>query len=881
MSSSSVAVSLVATVLLAASVAEAAGVTGVSSERRRGGRRRRDLVGMAPRIVGGDATPVGRYPYLASLSDLSHPTSPYTPPAHKCTGTLIAPDVVLTGAHCLRAFNVIELGRYDLDDMSLSPLPPSEDFERHWVEAKVPHPSYVDLPDEYAFDVAVVKLYGVASPFISPVALNRDPAVPADAGMSLHAAGWGVYDHTSDVPSDIPFDVELKYVPNDVCRAAEGELKSGGGALSYENYIVPSMMCAWDSGEGVCQGDSGGPLLIASEELRGAFPEEFEGTIEVALDPVSGEFESSDAAAFEGACVAFLETALSGAAPAEEGGGGGGAGAGAPKYILCEVTARNWTAPSLVLTVDVKGEFDPPSEDHSWEGFDIAQRAADALDSAGADFLQLISLLSWDQNVTFYDSVEVLTATPSSDRRRGRSRRRASDDDRDVQVGVVAFGFECGHEDFPGAYTRVSSVLDFIEENVCALSGYVPDDIDCSKYGGAAKSTSGDEQLSESEDNITVSVELSLGWFPPFIGFLIDGMDDGKVYAYFQPGSFAVAEGVAVEYVQLPRNKRYRFVHLTSKRLPPNSHVRVNRTAATGEDLPDEVLIDADTSDNEFDKRIPFILGSMPTASPTPVTARPTAGPSAAPFVTLVLSFDYYTEQTGWAIRLLRRATAKDEDSGEWTWDAVSGAGTTDVIDYRSIGHYEGSEALTPVVERIYLPHSTDGAENVEYELKIYDSGGDGMCCSFLEGWYRLYAGPAPFENGGDAGRLLLEGGQFDVSQEASAFLASDVEPPVEVPPPVTTAPTEASTTPSPVAGGDAALDSSSPSPPFFLEPTAAPSSSLSPSQATDPSAQPVLGTESPSTATGDAGSRSGAFASMVAPKIALLLVPSVLTLLV
>ena len=45
------------------------------------------------RIVNGqDANPIDRYPYFVSLVDRTY--------THRCGGTLIAPDVVLTAAHC-------------------------------------------------------------------------------------------------------------------------------------------------------------------------------------------------------------------------------------------------------------------------------------------------------------------------------------------------------------------------------------------------------------------------------------------------------------------------------------------------------------------------------------------------------------------------------------------------------------------------------------------------------------------------------------------------------------------------------------------------------------------------------------------------------------
>ena len=40
-----------------------------------------------------------------------------------------------------------------------------------------------------------------------------------------------------------------------------------------------------------------------------------------------------------------------------------------------------------------------------------------------------------------------------------------------VQVGIVSWGIGCGFKAFPGVYTRVSEVADWVKETVCARKG--------------------------------------------------------------------------------------------------------------------------------------------------------------------------------------------------------------------------------------------------------------------------------------------------------------------------------------------------------------------------------------------------------------------------
>ena len=212
-------------------------------------------------IVGGTEATLGRYAYSASLSiegDFK---------THLCGGSLIAPDIVLTVAHCASwpgPYQRVDIDQHNLDD---------RDEEHEYLFAREPilHPQHVLLPDEFAYDFAIVRLYGAAQ--TPPVRLNRDPAVPSKQGEPLTVFGWGFLD--DDIPSNmvkspVLLETEIGYVPNDVCIDLEGIDPKTQKLFSYgERYVQDETMCAHHPDRGSCLGDSGSPLIIRGNAAAG------------------------------------------------------------------------------------------------------------------------------------------------------------------------------------------------------------------------------------------------------------------------------------------------------------------------------------------------------------------------------------------------------------------------------------------------------------------------------------------------------------------------------------------------------------------------------------------------------------------------------------
>ena len=77
-----------------------------SSTSLRGGHKHRDLnLFEDTRIINGEEATEGRYSYAVSLQDKW---------GHFCGGSLIAPDVVLSAAHCAGGEYTVVIGRHNL-----------------------------------------------------------------------------------------------------------------------------------------------------------------------------------------------------------------------------------------------------------------------------------------------------------------------------------------------------------------------------------------------------------------------------------------------------------------------------------------------------------------------------------------------------------------------------------------------------------------------------------------------------------------------------------------------------------------------------------------------------------------------------------------------
>ncbi len=192
-----------------------------------------------PLIVGGSVVNDNRYPWMAALVDSGEPDAST---GQFCGGSLIAPDWVLTAAHCVEDVNAaganVLLGQRNLTD---------NNGERIAVERIIVHPDY--NAQGYP-DIALMQLADAsAAPVISLPSFNN-PA-PNDGEIST-VTGWGQVSENGPATNELR-ESSMPVVDHSTCNSA------------YNNEINrTAMVCAGTpSGDkDSCYGDSGGPLFV-------------------------------------------------------------------------------------------------------------------------------------------------------------------------------------------------------------------------------------------------------------------------------------------------------------------------------------------------------------------------------------------------------------------------------------------------------------------------------------------------------------------------------------------------------------------------------------------------------------------------------------------
>lgn len=188
------------------------------------------------RIHGGWPTTDGRYGY-GEVTLLA-------PEGHKCGGVVVAPDLILSAAHCQRSesqYTQVIVGKHSEDDVT---------FQAFRVTSELLHPQF-DLQGT-RFDVMLLKLDGRVER-VAPVRINSDPAVPVNGEM-LTVIGLG-FTEEWQLPT-VLHETTVTYTRNLDCA----DMTDAQGQ-SLKQDLSLDMLCAGDPGRDSCYGDSGSPLI--------------------------------------------------------------------------------------------------------------------------------------------------------------------------------------------------------------------------------------------------------------------------------------------------------------------------------------------------------------------------------------------------------------------------------------------------------------------------------------------------------------------------------------------------------------------------------------------------------------------------------------------
>jgi len=218
-----------------------------ASERVPGVRQRRHLVrGSRPRIIGGYGAVQSDWPFMAFVLHFDASGNP----DFSCTGTVVAPNVVLTAGHCA----VDESTGLTLNPSGFAIATGSVDWTNtaqrqvSAVSRVIVNPYYDSISDES--DAALLVLSDPTTAPAIPLATSADNYLE-QAGSGALIAGWG-----QTYFGDPLIQTYLQWAPTVV-------QSSGYCSGLKSDFDASSELCAVNPPDfltGTCDGDSGGPL---------------------------------------------------------------------------------------------------------------------------------------------------------------------------------------------------------------------------------------------------------------------------------------------------------------------------------------------------------------------------------------------------------------------------------------------------------------------------------------------------------------------------------------------------------------------------------------------------------------------------------------------
>ncbi|OMJ13216.1 Plasma kallikrein [Smittium culicis] len=194
------------------------------------------------RIINGAEASLSQFPFTVFIYfDLNDS-------AAVCGGTLIAPNVVITAAHCLYD-GVLPISKYNIYVSAGSVYNIVTNDNMYSVSRSIPHPSY--SARTAANDIGILILS--KSTTVSPSDFAKIYDLPISNDFTTAAAGWGKTSNIkNDTVSDVLMTVPLVLSSSSNCKKFNPRYTNNDGmVICTENK----------NSQDTCYGDSGGPFV--------------------------------------------------------------------------------------------------------------------------------------------------------------------------------------------------------------------------------------------------------------------------------------------------------------------------------------------------------------------------------------------------------------------------------------------------------------------------------------------------------------------------------------------------------------------------------------------------------------------------------------------
>lgn len=191
-------------------------------------------------------SPENKYPYLAYVTKQNF-VDGYL---FRCAGTLVAPDVILTAAHCNLEQEdetfAIFMGEFDVTN-------PFDQEPAYSVVEVAIHPYFDYATQNYDFMLLRLDREAKGYPFMSLDDGSYGNTLKTLMGEDLTVMGWGAINEEGNT-TDVLRETTVQAYDTDTCVRQYGDL------------VREAVLCALASYTDSCQGDSGGPLIFKSNK---------------------------------------------------------------------------------------------------------------------------------------------------------------------------------------------------------------------------------------------------------------------------------------------------------------------------------------------------------------------------------------------------------------------------------------------------------------------------------------------------------------------------------------------------------------------------------------------------------------------------------------